>query len=139
VILVPYPGPTEALKDVRGGQIDLVIDVPSVAPPDQSLVKIHSITGVDNYNGRFTLLSNQVDKNFAYMSVDFFIMAPASMSPELVNRLQAILNQAIINNAQLAEAYRVDTVSVKPVDMNKWYQDNIKIWKGFTEKIQISE
>jgi hypothetical protein len=139
VILVPYPGPTEALKDVRGGQIDLVIDVPSVAPPDQSLVKIHSITGVDNYNGRFTLLSKKVDKNFEFMSVDFFIMAPASMDPKLVDRLQVILNQAITNNNQLAEAYRVDTVSLKSVDVKKWYQDNIEIWKKFTEKIQISE
>jgi len=139
VILVPYPGPTEALKDMRGGQIDLVIDVPSVAPPQQSFVKIHSITGADNHDGKFILLSRTVNKNFEHMSVDFFIVAPAAMSNELLAKIQSILNQSINKNSQLAEAYKIDTVSIKTVDISTWYQDNIKIWADLTKGIEISE
>ena len=45
----------------------------------------------------------------------------------------------INKNSQLAEAYKIDTVSIKTVDISKWYQDNIKIWADLTKGIEISE
>ena len=136
VILVPYQGPTEAAKGVIAGDIDLVIDVPSQARPDQSLLKLHNITGSNSYNGQFTLLSSVVDIKFVNMSVDFFIVASADMDPIQVKQLSTILKSANIDNPKLAELYQSEYVLINQSIADVWYKEKVIQWKEITKNVK---
>ena len=136
VILVPYQGPTEAAKGVIAGDIDLVIDVPSQARPDQTLLKLHNITGSNSYNGKFVLLSKEVDTKFVNMSVDFFIVAPTDMDPLEIKKLSVILTSANVNNRKLADLYQSEYVIVNQNISDAWYTEKVMQWKEITKNVK---
>lgn len=137
-VIVPYQGPTEAMKDVIAGNIDLSTDVPTMALTHKDRLVANHITGTNTF-GKFTLLSNVVSEKFAALTLEFFIAAPSTMDPKLVQKFNQILTNAHKNNPKLKELYKEDYVTPITVDSNTYYQQNIAKWKGLTQNIQLEK
>jgi hypothetical protein len=139
VEVVPYPGPTEAQKDVIGGNIDLYLDVPRMGLAQQPLVQLHYITGSNDYK-QLNLAAGNINKKFADLNLEFAILAPQSMDAKLVNTLSKILITAQENNPKLQDLYREDFVTaISNKNLNKWYQMNIQNWKKHTQNVRIEK
>lgn len=137
-VIVPYQGPTEAMKDVIAGNIDLSTDVPTMALTQKDRLVANHVTGTNTF-GKFTLLSNVVSEKFAGLTLEFFIAAPSTMDPKLVQKFNQILTNAHKNNPKLKELYKEDYVTSITVDPNTYYQQNIAKWKGLTQNIQLEK
>jgi tripartite-type tricarboxylate transporter receptor subunit TctC len=137
-VIVPYQGPTEAMKDVIAGNIDLSTDVPVAVLTQPDQLTVTHITGSNTF-GKFTLLSTVVSDKFAGLTLEFFIVAPSTMDPKLVQKFNSILTQAHKNNQKLQQLYKDDFVTAISVDPNTYYRQNIVKWKGLTQHIHIEK
>jgi tripartite-type tricarboxylate transporter receptor subunit TctC len=136
VDIIPYPGPTEADRDVASGQIDLSIDVPGMILPQKQLYNYYHITGKNDYNKKFTLAST-MSSGFGDLTLEFAVLAPSTMDPVLAAKLQLILKNAHDNNPALKDLYQNDYVAPIRLSPTEWYDLNIKNWKKITQNIKI--
>ncbi len=98
LVHVPYKGSAPAVTDLIGGQTHLLVDAPSVLAPQIKAGKLKAIyvTG-STRDPQFPNVMTARESGFPALETAGWqgLVGPAGMAPEIVNKLNAALRQAL--------------------------------------------
>ncbi len=139
---VPYKGAGPAVVDVMAGHAQaMVADLPVLAPHLKSgKLRALAITGLE----RTTLFPDIPSmKELGYPQVNsrnwYALLAPAHTPPEIVNRLNEAVRQAVADPAVRDRLVGIgaDIFTLAPDEFGKFLRSEIARWKGVVAKYHL--
>lgn len=134
-ILVGYPGPREAVKDVIVGDLDFAFDLISSVVSDPNL-EIIGITGNQAYPGLKRISDiNSNYQNFDNLNLGVYYLVSAKTNTAVSGEIKNILLQAQTKNLGFSTALKSDYArsgSTSP----KFYQERIKQIENLTSGME---
>ena len=124
-VLVAYPGPREAVKDVVGGDLDLAFDFVSSVVGDPKL-EIVGITGSQSSSGLKRISDiNKKYYSFNNLNLGVYYLMSRQAPTDTMNEIKNILLQAQIKSKPLQQSMKNDYATLGETD-EKFYQERIK-------------
>ena len=140
LLIVPYKSLVDSLADLKGGQIDLSLDLIRHAEAQYD-TKILGITGnkkIKNYK----LLNNLGIADIELAGSDVFIVRPRTMNAAVSIQLDSILLQASSDNQTLDKLYKEDSaipyLFQTQSQKDEWYRLQIQSMKYLTKNINLN-
>ena len=114
IVFVPYRGMTPAMTDLVSGQIQIMIDGigPLLAHIQEGKIRALAVTGRAR-NPVFPHVPTMIESGYPNYELSFWtgIVAPAKTPPDVVDRLNAAINESLKSEAVKA---RLATLNVEP-------------------------
>lgn len=137
IVVVPFNSPPEVQQAVGAGFVDMGFAGLSSAVVDHR-VKTQGVIGahaIKNVPPMHKIGFPGLEK----YDINFFIVAPKSMSNTKSKELHTILKQAITNNKAYNESLDVDIsspINIKTSQYNAWYKEQVEIAKDAASQVK---
>lgn len=137
-ILVGYPGPREAVKDVLGGDLDFAFDLISSVVGDPNL-EILGITGNQAFAGLKRISDlNPSYQNFDNLSTGVYFLVSSKTNTATTAEIKNILMQAQAKSTAFASAIKADYARSGNLSP-KLYQERLKQIESLTSGMEKLE
>ena len=134
ITLIPYHGTTEPTVDTVSGVLDLTIAFRNNLVPYEGKVNVLGVTGTRGIEG-FRTFRDQGITEFDNITVEFWIMAPATMSDQQARDLHRLL---VAHTRAGAPFWERDAGVVVDLDFDatqRRFNQQIRYWKDLKEQL----
>jgi tripartite-type tricarboxylate transporter receptor subunit TctC len=138
---IPYQGAARSLTDLSAGRIDLCFDFYNSSRPLIQDGRIRPLAVSTNQRLKdLPDVPTLKEKGINWPLESFYMLyASTNIDPELVKRLQTLLNQAYKQNASAYEAQGIQLDPTKNKDIEKFHFDTIRHYQNLKFPLDINE